>query len=150
MEIEEERKHYMPILAKLIISPTAPIENLQSLSALVTEALESRISSEASARNSLNKLNTAVNKALSTAPSSDTADATTVIPDAMETDVVDANDLTMLTRPDHEGTVFPDVDEDEDEEDVSETVDVMTGLARRHVEDSLVESLLSDGDEGST
>jgi condensin complex subunit 3 len=155
--IEEERKHYTPILGKLVISLTAPVESLQSLSALISEALESRLSNEAAVRNALNKLNTSVNKALSTATSdgshklpdvADNVDPSVNIPDAMETDVVDANDLTMLTRPDHEGTVFPDFDEEdeEEEEDLSETVDVTTGLAKRHVEDSLVESLLEDDD----
>jgi hypothetical protein len=161
---EEERKNYAPILSKLVISSTAPVEALQSLSALLSEAIESRLANEASVRNSLNKLNTSVNKVLSTASSdgshklpdvAEDVDPSVNIPDAMETDVVDANDLTMLTRPDHEGTVFPefdDEDEEEDEEeqddhdDVSETVDVITGLARRHVEDSLVESLLDDED----
>lgn len=62
------------------------------------------------------------------------------VPDAAEEDVVDVGDLTMLTRPDHEGTVYADYeDEDEDEE-----VDVMTGLSKRFVEESLLDSLLDD------
>jgi hypothetical protein len=69
-------------------------------------------------------------------------ETTEMPPDAVEGDMLDADDLTMLTRPDHEGTVFVDYDDDEDEE-----VDVTTGLAKRHVEDSLVESLLDDSDD---
>jgi hypothetical protein len=153
---EEERKNFVPILSKIIISQTAPAENLQSLSALLSEALESRISNEASVRNSLNKLNTSVNKILSTSPDGSnraielTEDPSVHIPDAMETDVVDAGDLTMLTRPDHEGTVFPDSNEEEEDDD---SVDVTTGLAKKFVQDnSLVESLLDDdedADEGT-
>jgi hypothetical protein len=143
----------MPILSKIVISQTAPAESLQSLSALLSEALESRISNEASVRNSLNKLNTSVNKILSTSPDGSnrilesTEDPSVHIPDAMETDVVDAGDLTMMTRPDHEGTVFPDSNEEEDDD----SVDVTTGLAKKYVQDhSLVESLLDDDEDEVT
>jgi hypothetical protein len=70
----------------------------------------------------------------------DERDPAVDIPDAAEEDVVDVGDLTMLTKPDHEGTVFADYD-DEDEE-----VDVTTGLAKRFVEESLLDSLLDDDD----
>jgi hypothetical protein len=70
----------------------------------------------------------------------DAGDPAVEVPDAAEEDVVDVGDLTMLTRPDHEGTVYADYeDEDEDEE-----VDVMTGLSKRFVEESLLDSLLDD------
>jgi condensin complex subunit 3 len=124
---------------------------------LIIEALESKVATEAASRNALNKLQTSVSKLLSTTledsprgqekevnSEEEVAIETTEIPpDAMELDVVDADDLTMLTKPDHEGTVFVDYDEDEEDEEV----DVMTGLAKRHVEDSLVESLLDDSDD---
>lgn len=146
----------MPILGKLYIRPTAPVSALQSLSDLLSEALESKAANEAASRNALNKLQTSVSKVLSAtveeSPKGQERDAgsesdqvietTEIPPDAMEADVVDADDLTMLTRPDHEGTVFVDYDDEEDEE-----VDVRTGLAKRHVEDSLVESLLEDSDD---
>jgi hypothetical protein len=155
MMTEEERKQYIPILSKLVVSPTAPVESLSSISGLLSEALESRIANEASVRNALNKLNTSVNKALSTVSvdgshtvleNGEDADPSVNVPDAMETDIVDANDLTMLTRPDHEGTVFPDFDDEDGEDDESVSVDVTTGLAKKHVENSLVESLLDDSE----
>lgn len=142
-------------MGKLSISQNAPVESLQSLSALINEALESRLANETTVRTSLNKLNTSVNKVLSLASSEDSTklpesaeelDPSVNIPDATEMDVVDANDLTMLTRPDHEGTVFPEFDDEEEEDDSTVSVDVTTGLARVHVEDSLVDSLLDDED----
>ena len=137
----------MPILGKISISESTPAASLRELAATLGEALESRIANESVARNALNKLQGAVSKLLATTASpssqepaqdSDAKDPATDIPDAAEEDVVDVGDLTMLTRPDHEGTVFADY-EDEDEE-----VDVTTGLAKRYVEESLLDSLLDD------
>jgi hypothetical protein len=137
----------VPILGKIAISESTPAASLQELATTLSEALESRVANESAARNALNKLQGAVAKLLAAAsPSSqeptvqegDEKDPATDIPDAAEEDVVDVGDLTMLTRPDHEGTVFADY-EDEDEE-----VDVTTGLAKRYVEESLLESLLDD------
>jgi hypothetical protein len=145
---EEERKHYMPILGKISISESTPASSLQSLATTLSEALESRIANESAARNALNKLQGTVSKLLAAttnspshepAVDSDGKDPAVDIPDAVEEDVVDVGDLTMLTKPDHEGTVFVDYDEDEDEE-----VDVTTGLAKRYVEESLLDSLLND------
>jgi len=144
---KEERKHYMPILGKISISESTPA-SLQSLATTLSEALESRVANGSVARNALNKLQGTVSKLLAAttnasgnelAVDSDGKDGAVDIPDAVEEDVVDVGDLTMLTKPDHEGTVFADYDEDEDEE-----VDVTTGLAKRYVEESLLESLLDD------
>jgi hypothetical protein len=137
----------VPILGKISIGESTPAASLRELAATLGEALESRIANESVARNALNKLQGAVSKLLATTASpssqepaqdSDAKDPATDIPDAAEEDVVDVGDLTMLTRPDHEGTVFADY-EDEDEE-----VDVTTGLAKRYVEESLLDSLLDD------
>jgi hypothetical protein len=107
------------------------------------------MANESVARNALSKLQTAVSKLLATTtPSShepspsqdgDGKDPAVDIPDAAEDDVVDVGDLTMLTKPDHEGTVFADYDEEDE-------VDVTTGLAKRYVEESLLDSLLDDDD----
>jgi condensin complex subunit 3 len=154
---EEERKHYVPILGKIAISDTTPAASLHDLAATLSEALESRVANESSARNALTKLQGAVAKLLAAAgpssqdpsapqdeekgpatPQDEETDPATDIPDAAEEDVVDVGDLTMLTRPDHEGTVFADY------EDSDESVDVTTGLAKRYVEESLLDSLLDD------
>jgi condensin complex subunit 3 len=144
---KEERKHYVPILSKLYISPTTPTEVLHSLSELVAEALDSKVANEAACRNALNKLQTAISKLFvedeRNTEEGDAVAGAVDVPDAAETDIVDANDLTMLTRPDHEGTVFAD-DFDEDDEIEDEEVDVVTGLSKKFVEDSLLESLLDD------
>jgi condensin complex subunit 3 len=154
---KEERKHYISVFSKLYIGPTVPAQHLRTIHDLLSEALEGRVANEASARNSLTKLQTSIAKLLlnveddeekpesstERAPADDILEET-IIPDADDGDVVDAGDLTMLTKPDHEGTVFMDYD---DEEDDSEEVDITTGLAKRHTEDSLVESLLSEDDE---
>jgi condensin complex subunit 3 len=153
---KEERKHFVSVFSKLYIGPTVPVLHLRTIHDLLGEALESKIANEASARNSLTKLQASIAKLLSSmgedgekletsterTPVDDILEES-VVPDADEDDVIDAGDLTMLTRPDHEGTVFNDYD---DEEDESEEVDITTGLAKRHVEDSLVESLLDDDD----
>lgn len=141
----------MPILGKIAIGEGTPAASLRELTATLNEALESRIASESAARNALNKLHGAVAKLLASAgetseePALDSEEAkdeakdpATDIPDAAEEDVLDVGDLTMLTRPDHEGTVFADYEDDDEE------VDVTTGLAKRFVEESLLESLLDD------
>ncbi len=57
------------MLGKLHITPTAPHSTLQSLLDLTTEALESKVATEASSRNALTKLQTSLSKALAAAES---------------------------------------------------------------------------------
>lgn len=52
------------MLAKLYISPTSTPEKLSTVHDLVTEAIEARIASDAPSRNALNKLLTALTKAI--------------------------------------------------------------------------------------
>lgn len=152
---KEERKHLISVFGKLYIGPSVPVDRLRQIHDLLTEALDGKVANEATARNLLTKLQISVSRLLLdvgeedqekpelTAASSHASDAPegSIVPDAEEDDLVDAGDLTMFTKPDHEGTVFNDFDEDEFE---SEEVDITTGLAKRHGEESLVESLLDD------
>jgi hypothetical protein len=127
---------------------------LSSIASLISETLQSRAATEAAARNALNKMLTSIEKLLASAPDAGLAevsgeDEKADIPDAPEEGVVTQGDLTMLTRPDHEGTVFADYDdedEDEMEAEEDEEVDVTTGLSMKYVrqEDSLMDSLLGD------
>jgi condensin complex subunit 3 len=68
---EEERKTLMSMLGKLHIpqsSSPAAIEAMRSLLELVNEAVEAKVSTEASTRNVLNKLSTSLSKHISTSP----------------------------------------------------------------------------------
>ena len=66
---EEERKLFISMLGKLHIIPTAPHSTLQSLFDLTTEALDSKVATEASSRNALTKLQTSLSKALASSDS---------------------------------------------------------------------------------
>ena len=142
------------MLSKIYVAPSTPHDTLTSLSGLVNEALESKLASETSARNALNKLQTAISKLLATAESPSEKIVESIEPsegtpmaansDKDEGDVtvseVARDDESQLGEADAEGTILPD-DDDEDEGD---TIAVST---RRQTDESLLDSLLDeDGD----
>jgi condensin complex subunit 3 len=171
---EEEKKVFLSMIGKIYINPTAPNPTLQRLLDLVSEALEAKVATDASSRNALTKLQTALQKALaangtdSSVENTKTAsgsgeddarpvDATQAELDKMETNpeaTVDPSefDVTMRTKmtgftgpPDAEGTVMVDFDEYDDEDD-DETVVGDVSKVVRGGNESLVDSLLDDDD----
>ena len=143
------------MLSKIYVAPSTPHDTLTSLSGLVNEALESKLASETSARNALNKLQTAISKLLATAESPSEKIVESIEPsegtpmaassDKDEGDVtvseVARDDESQLGEADAEGTILPD---DDDAEDEGDTIAVST---RRQTDESLLDSLLDeDGD----
>ncbi len=63
MRVEDERKLYISLLGKLHIAATSDVEKLQAVSRLVDEAIEDKIACDATTRNTLNKVQTALAKA---------------------------------------------------------------------------------------
>ena len=61
---EEEKKALMSMLGKLYITSNSPSEKLHTVAELITEAIDNKIASDAPSRTALNKLQTAVKKAL--------------------------------------------------------------------------------------
>ena len=61
----EERKAFIPLLGKLYISTNSSPEKLRDLHNLVREVIDKEIANEAASRNALNKLETALTKAMS-------------------------------------------------------------------------------------
>lgn len=170
---EEEKKVFLSMIGKIHINLTAPTATLQGLLDLTSEALEAKVATDASSRNALTKLQTALQKVLAangtdlsaenakTASGSGEEDASPV--DATEAELdrtelrpevtVDPSefDVTMRTKmtgftgpPDAEGTVMVDFDE-YDEEDETVVGDVSKVARGDH--ESLVDSLLDDDDD---
>lgn len=166
---EEEKKVFLGMIGKIYINPAAPNAALQGLLDLVSEALEAKVATEASSRNALTKLQTALQKALAangtdssaenakTASGSGEDDASPVDATQAELDkaemkpeaTVDPSefDVTMRTKmtgftgpPDAEGTVMVDFDE------YDETVVGDASKVARGGNESLVDSLLDDDD----
>lgn len=62
--LEEEKKALIGMLGKLYITANSKSEKLQSTTELVVEAVDNKIAQDAPSRNALNKLHSAMNKAL--------------------------------------------------------------------------------------
>ena len=63
VRVEDERKLYISLLGKLHIAATSDVDKLQTVSRLVDEAIEDKIAFDATTRNTLNKVQTALAKA---------------------------------------------------------------------------------------
>ena len=131
-DTEEERKAFIAMLGKLHISAKSKTKKLQSTTELVAGAIDKNIAQDAPSRNALNKLHSALSKAL--------GEARKVVPDAEDTQAAAGDGgLTTLQEQRVEESVMAD------EEDVR-----MEGLDDEgvtEVQDSLLDELLDDEDE---
>ena len=131
-DTEEERKACIAMLGKLYISASSKTKKLQSTTELVAGAIDKNIAQDAPSRNALNKLHSALSKAL--------GEVGKVVSDAEDTQAAAGDGgLTTLQEQRVEELVMAD------EEDVR-----MEGLDDEgvtEVHDSLLEELLDDEDE---
>ncbi|KAI9880867.1 MAG: hypothetical protein M1830_010462 [Pleopsidium flavum] len=129
---KEEKKILISMLGKLYISPTSTADKLHTVHDLVNEAIEARIASDAPSRNALNKLHTALTKAIgsstngvaATAKSGDDGDdGMTIVEDG----------LTVVEEEDEKGDVGEKMEGVED-----------AGEEAEGAKDSILEELLGD------
>ncbi|CAD6584073.1 MAG: hypothetical protein ASARMPRED_001589 [Alectoria sarmentosa] len=128
---KEDKKVLIAMLGKLYIATNSKNEKLQSTNELVVEAISHRVAQDAPSRNALNKLRTALSKAL--------GEAGKVKPISEDTQAPAGGDdgLTTVEEQGVEESVMAN------EEDVKmEDVEVVT-----EVQDSLLEELLDEEDD---
>ncbi|KAF2096200.1 ARM repeat-containing protein [Rhizodiscina lignyota] len=123
---EEERKSLMSMLGKLHIpqsSSTAAVEAMKALLELVNEAIESKLSTEASTRNALNKLSTSLTKHITAVAPSTEVSGEVASGSGSGNEAVDADgDVTMTTvvdtpRPSKKQEQIIEEEEEEEEEE---------------------------------
>ena len=131
-DTEEAKKAFIAMLSKLYISANSKTKKLQSTTELVAGAIDKNIAQDAPSRNALNKLHSALSRAL--------GEAEKVVRDSEDTQAAAGDGgLTTLQEQRVEESIMAD------EEDVK-----MEGLEDEgvtEVQDSLLEELLNDEDE---
>lgn len=132
LRVEENRKALVTMLGKLYITANSSAEKLWTIDALVTEAIDEKIAGDAASRNALNKLETALSKAMGEAGKAKKTSDETLAPDADE-------GLTVMEAQEAEEPVLAD------EGDVKMEVIEDEGIAE--AKDTLLEELLDDEDE---
>lgn len=133
-DTEEDKKALIAMLGKLYITATSKTERLQSTTELAAEAIDNKIAQDAPSRNALNKLHSALSKAL--------GEAGKVMP-ISEDALAPAGGNDGLTTVVGQGMVESVMADDEDlrmEGDEDEGV--------MEVQDTLLEELLDDEDDG--
>ena len=153
------------MLSKLYISPSTPLETLNTLSDLVSEAADSKLAAETASRNAVNKLQTAISKIIASASDESPEKVVESVeqaetPPAVKSDKEDDGDITatdaevgadeldsQLGEADAEGTILMSDEED----DTVHVIDTKAGSSkagsRRRTDESLLDSLLDeDGD----
>lgn len=132
-DTEEEKKASIAMLGKLYVTANSKTKKLQSTTEIVAGAIDKNIAQDAPSRNALNKLHSALSKAL--------GEAGKVVPVSKDTQAAAEGDdgLTTLQERRVEESVMAD------EGDIR-----MEGLKDEgvtEVQDSLLEELLDDEDE---
>ena len=136
-DTEEEKKASIAMLGKLYVTANSKTKKLQSTTEIVAGAIDKNIAQDAPSRNALNKLRSALNKAL--------GEAGKVVPVSKDTQAAAQaaaggdDGLATLQEQRVEESVMAD------EEDIR-----MEGLKDEgvtEVQDSLLEELLDDEDE---
>lgn len=138
---KEEKKVIAPLLGKLYISPASSEDKIRSLYEDISTAVEENILSDATSRNALYKIHVSLGKIVNQLGEQDkmsrrsTSRSVSLAPD----------DKTMI----EDATVIPAaaIKEEGEEDNMEEEADVSNSTVRRSEADSMVEELLSDGDE---
>lgn len=133
VDTEEDKKALIAMLGKLYITANSRTEKLQSTTGLVVEAIDNKVAQDAPSRNALNKLHSALSKALGETGKVNPISKDTLAPGGGN------DDLTTVGEQRVEESV---VATDEDVrmggiEDVGVT----------EIQDSLLEELLDDEDD---
>lgn len=108
------------MLGKLYVSPTSTPEKLQATHELLTDAIEARIATDAPSRNALNKLLTALTKAIGASGAASTTASATVARTGAEGGIGNG---TVC----EDGATEMDVAEEQEEEVVEKMEDVEAG-----------------------
>lgn len=134
-DTEEDKKALIAMLGKLFITPNSKTEMLQSTTELVEEAIVNKVAQDAPSRNALNKLHSALSKALGESGKVNPISEDTLAPAGGD------DGLTMLEGQGGEESVVGT------EKDIG-----IEGIEDEGVtvaQDSLLEELLDDEDDDS-
>ncbi|KAI0880836.1 condensin subunit Cnd3, partial [Annulohypoxylon maeteangense] len=138
---KEEKKVIAPLLGKLHVSSASSEDKIRSLYEDISAAVEENILSDATSRNALYKIHVSLGKIVNQLGEQDkmsrrsTSRSVSLTPD----DKTIAEDVTVVP--------VPMIKEEQGEDNVEEEADVSSSTIRRSGVDSLVEDLLSDGEE---
>jgi len=133
------------MLGKIYVTPTSTPEKLQSVYELVAEALELKIAPDATTRNALTKLHTALGKAVGETATKTSMKST--VPE--EVSEADENNTeagqTMLADTDRKDQDIKM--EDAEEEGVKDVEESILEEGPTYAKDSILDELLDDGEE---
>ncbi|KAI0103081.1 condensin subunit Cnd3 [Hypoxylon sp. NC0597] len=138
---KEEKKVIAPLLGKLYISPASSEEKIRSLYEDVSAAVEENLLSDATSKNALYKIHVSLGKIVNQLGEQDKMSrrsgsrSVSLAPD----DKTITEDVTVVPA--------PPIEEEQEEDVVEDDVDVTATTVRRSEGDSLVEDLLTDGEE---
>ncbi|KAI1102671.1 condensin subunit Cnd3 [Jackrogersella minutella] len=138
---KEEKKAIAPLLAKLYISPASSEDKIRDLYEDISAAVEENLLSDATSRNALYKIHVSLGKIVNQLGEQDkmsrrsASRGISLTPD----DKTLTEDVTVV--------LAPRIEEEQAEEIAEDEVDASTPTARRSEGDSLVEDLLTDGEE---
>ena len=132
-DTEEEKKASIAMLGKLYITANSKTKKLQSTTEIVAGAIDKNIAQDAPSRNALNKLHSALSKAL--------GEAGKVVPVSKDTQAAAGgdDDLTTLQEQRVEESIMAD------EADIR--TEGLKDEGVTEVQDSLLEELLDDEDK---
>ncbi|KAI1093339.1 condensin subunit Cnd3 [Rostrohypoxylon terebratum] len=139
---KEEKKVIAPLLGKLYISSASSEDKIRSLYEEISTAVEENILSDATSRNALYKIHVSLGKIVNQLGEQDkmsrrsTSRSVSLAPD--EKTMIE--DTTIVQAPAIK-------EEEEGEDNVEEEADSSNSTIRRSEADSIVEELLSDGEE---
>lgn len=134
-DTEEDKKALIAMLGKLHITANSKTERLQSTTELVAEAIDSKVAQDAPSRNALNRLHSALSKALGEAGKVKPISEDTLAPAWGD------DGLTTVEEPGVEESVMAN------EEDIRREGAEEEGVTE--VQGSLLEELLGDEDDDS-
>jgi condensin complex subunit 3 len=135
-DLEEEKKHLAPLLAKLHISPASTESLIREIYQEVSVAIEDKLISDATGRNALYKIHVSLGKIVNSLTEKEAKGRKSSVPLVEDKPVLgdeeESEEKTEIVKveDDDEGTVLGNGDVDES----------------RLTRDSLVEDLLSDED----
>ncbi|OTA61981.1 ARM repeat-containing protein [Hypoxylon sp. EC38] len=138
---KEEKKVIAPLLGKLYISPASSEEKIRNLYEDVSAAIEENLLSDATSKNALYKIHVSLGKIVNQLGEQDKMSrrsgsrSVSLAPD----DKIITEDVTVVPT--------PPIEEEQEEDVVEDDVDVNATTVRRSEGDSLVEDLLTDGEE---
>ncbi|OTA94491.1 hypothetical protein M434DRAFT_394633 [Hypoxylon sp. CO27-5] len=138
---KEEKKVIAPLLGKLYISPASSEEKIRNLYEDVSAAIEENLLSDATSKNALYKIHVSLGKIVNQLGEQDKMSrrsgsrSVSLAPD----DKIITEDVTVVPA--------PPIEEEQEEDVVEDDVDVTATTVRRSEDDSLVEDLLTDGEE---